>query len=176
MHNCVINLKILTKQNYGKYKSQKLDEDVEPCTAKYSWRKLSEAGPTPSEKPLQGGGREGGRPCSLPWGGRTPKAKSNPQNACACACTPTHLSMPHVTPPECMCICLPTPAHLSTPHVILQSACALACPSQHSCECTSHVGAHPPHTLTNSQAHTSHTHVHPPAPHGAPIQKCTNGQ
>lgn len=45
VHNCVINLKILTKQNYGKYKSRKLDGDVEPRTAKHSRRRLQSPEP-----------------------------------------------------------------------------------------------------------------------------------
>lgn len=58
MPSCVINVKILTKQNYGKYKSQNLDGDGEPRTADYSRTRLPG-----SEPPLREGSagcREGG--------------------------------------------------------------------------------------------------------------------
>lgn len=95
MHNCVINLKILTKQNYGKYKSQKLDEDVEPCTAEYSGRKLSESGAAPPERLCRVEGRME-RPVGLPWvAGPQEQGRAPREHVHTCAHPNTHPAWGH---------------------------------------------------------------------------------
>lgn len=96
VHNCVINLKILTKQNYGKYKSQKLDEDVEPCTAKHSWRRLQSP-----EAPLPPGGLCGAEEelkkpaCRRAPGRWDPRVRSNlREHTHPCAHPSTHSHAP----------------------------------------------------------------------------------
>lgn len=81
--HCVINLKILTQRNYGKYKSEKLDQDAQPCTARHSRNGLQE-------------GPAGG-------GARTPPPRRTPESTGARG-APQHRPPPHTvscvwTPP-----------------------------------------------------------------------------
>lgn len=113
MHSCVINVKILTKQNYGKYKSQNLDGDGEPRTADYSRTRLPE-----SEPPLREGSedfREGESVPLVRRGGGTPATSVSPQRAHAHAQAhpSTRIHTPHEHTPRVGLTSLP--AHTRPP-------------------------------------------------------------
>lgn len=105
----VASLQVLTKQNYGKYKSQKLDQDIEPRTAKYPQRKPPESAAAPREGSAElGGGRDQPRLVCHGGGGattrsRTPTARAHtrwaPHAAKACALSHTP---PHKHPYRCL--------------------------------------------------------------------------
>lgn len=78
----VASLQVLTKQNYGKYKSQKLDQDIEPRTAKYPQRKPPESAAAPREGSAElGGGRDQPRLVCHGGGGGNNKV-TDPDGTC----------------------------------------------------------------------------------------------
>lgn len=106
----VASLQVLTKQNYGKYKSQKLDQDIEPRTAKYPQRKPPESAAAPREGSAElGGGRDQPRLVCHGGGGgrqqghgprrhmRTHGGHPTPQGP-----VPSHIPPPHKHPYRCL--------------------------------------------------------------------------
>lgn len=99
--HCVINLKILTQRNYGKYKSEKLDQDAQPAQPGIHGGSFRSPERPPGR--LRGGGsREGG--------GRTPPPPPRtPERIGARASTPTH-----TCPLKHCVLCVGTPHALLT--------------------------------------------------------------
>lgn len=106
--HCVVDLKVLTKRNYGKYKSEKLDQDAEPRTARYSRGELSGAAPP-------------GRRCGRGRGaGGSARVQGRAQRAPAHTCTPTRMQ------------CAPNPTRPPRTLDCAREVCMHACaPLQH---------------------------------------------